>query len=142
MFPTKNGTPLSLHNLYWDYIQPVLERCTQCEESKSNHEKADHKYERDASRPEWHGWHAFRRGLATNLHDLGVNDLTIQRILRHSDVTTTRKSYIKTIPRQVVDAMEQLQAVVEANLQGWKFSNNAEFLNLQLIYIETTTSGF
>ena len=42
--------------------------------------------------------------------------LTIQRILRHSDVTTTRKSYIKTIPRQVVDAMEQLQAVVGREL--------------------------
>jgi integrase len=58
------------------------------------------------------GWHAFRRGLATNLHDLGVDDLTIQRILRHGDVTTTRKSYIKTIPRQVVSAMSQLEAVV------------------------------
>jgi integrase len=106
--------------VYWDYIQPVLEHCALCNDSKADHKKATqnakpedrHEYQRDASRPEWHGWHAFRRGLATNLHDLGVDDLTIQRILRHSDVTTTRKSYIKTIPRQVVNAMAQLEAVI------------------------------
>jgi integrase len=43
----------------------------------------------------WHGWHAFRRGLATNLNELGVPDLVIQTILRHSDVEVTRKHYIK-----------------------------------------------
>ena len=30
----------------------------------------------------WCGWHGFRRGLATNLHTLDVNDLDIQRIMR------------------------------------------------------------
>ena len=44
---------------------------------------------------EWHGFHAFRRGLATNLRALGVDDLTIKEILRHSDVCVTRASYIK-----------------------------------------------
>ena len=28
----------------------------------------------------WHGRHAFRRGLATNLHRLGVSDKVIQQI--------------------------------------------------------------
>jgi len=112
MFPTKNGTPLSLHNLYWDYIRPVLERCAECKASKLEHAEADHEYQRDASRAVWRGWHAFRRGLATNLHDLGVDDLTIQRILRHSDVNTTRKCYIKTRPPLVVNAMAQLEALV------------------------------
>jgi integrase len=42
----------------------------------------------------WHGWHAFRRGLSTNLHELGVHELVIQTILRHADVATTRKHYI------------------------------------------------
>jgi hypothetical protein len=32
----------------------------------------------------WRGWHAFRRGLATNVYLLGVRDKTIQAILRHS----------------------------------------------------------
>jgi integrase len=55
----------------------------------------------------WHGWHAYRRGLATSLHDLGIDDITIQAILRHQDVATTRRSYIKSLPKQSVEAMEQ-----------------------------------
>ena len=65
----------------------------------------DHKYERDASLPVWHGWHAFRRGLATVLHDLKQDDLTIQRILRHSNVAITRAAYIKTLDSQTIEAM-------------------------------------
>src|SRR3979411_919835 len=60
MFETRNGTPLSMNNLLNDQIRPALDR----------------------AKIAWSGFHAFRRGLATNLHDLGVNDLTIQRILR------------------------------------------------------------
>ena len=44
---------------------------------------------------EWHEWHAFRRGLATNLHALGASDIVIQAILRPSDVSVTRQSHIK-----------------------------------------------
>lgn len=57
---------------------------------------------------QWHGWHVYRRGLATNLHQLGVDDLTIQAILRHTDVATTRRSYIKTVPQAATEAMQQL----------------------------------
>jgi integrase len=42
----------------------------------------------------WHGWHAFRRGVATNLYELGVPDKVIQTILRHANVATTQKHYI------------------------------------------------
>jgi integrase len=45
--------------------------------------------------------------LATSLHDLGIDDITIQAILRHQDVATTRRSYIKSLPKQSVEAMEQ-----------------------------------
>jgi integrase len=112
MFPTKNGTPLSLHNVLNDDIVPVLNRCEECGKGKAKHREAAHKFIRAASLPQWHGWHAFRRGLATNLHDLGVDDKTIQRILRHSDVSITQKAYIKTIPRQVTDAMAQLEEAI------------------------------
>jgi integrase len=61
----------------------------------------------------WRGWHAFRRGLATNLHDLGVPDLTIQAILRHSNVSVTQRCYIKTLDRQTVAAMSRLQSEIE-----------------------------
>ena len=43
-----------------------------------------------------------------NLHDYGVDDLTIQRILRHSDVSVTRACYIKTMPAQAVEVMSKL----------------------------------
>ena len=41
------------------------------------------------------GWHAFRRGLATNLHALGVDDKTIQAILRHSSIGLAMNVYVK-----------------------------------------------
>jgi integrase len=53
---------------------------------------------------------AFRRGLATNLRALGVDDLTIMEILRHSDVAVTRASYIKRVNEKSVEAMERLEA--------------------------------
>jgi integrase len=37
----------------------------------------------------WYGLHAFRRGLATNLHELGVADVVIQAILRHTNASVT-----------------------------------------------------
>jgi hypothetical protein len=59
---------------------------------------------------QWKGWHAYRRGPATNLHQLGVPDKVIQAILRHEDVSTTQRSYVKTVPQVVTDAMNQLEA--------------------------------
>jgi site-specific recombinase XerD len=61
---------------------------------------------------EWHGWHAFRRGLAINLHRLGVDDKTIQGILRHSNVAVTQACYIKTVSADAVTAMQQLESAV------------------------------
>jgi integrase len=60
----------------------------------------------------WHGWHAARRGLATILHQLKVQDITIQAILRHSDVAVTRRSYIKTsgVDSESVAAMQALES--------------------------------
>ncbi len=58
---------------------------------------------------QWKGRHGFRRGRATNLHALGVDDLTIQRILRHSNVATTQKCYIKTLPEQSVAGIDRLE---------------------------------
>ena len=55
----------------------------------------------------WHGWHGFRRGLASNLNRLGVDDSVIQRILRHSTVATTQNHYIKTALPDAIAAMKQ-----------------------------------
>jgi integrase len=61
---------------------------------------------------QWKGWQAYRRGLATNLKELGVEDTTIQCILRHEDVSTTQRFYIKTAPRVAHEAMQQLEAKI------------------------------
>ena len=112
VFPTATGSPVCLHNLYEDYIKPVLNKYAHCGVAQARHGLGEHEYERDSSLPQWHGWHAFRRGLATNLHALGVDDKTIQRILRHSNVSITQKCYIKTMPAQVTHAMTQFGAEV------------------------------
>jgi integrase len=90
IFTGSRGAVIDLENLASRVVRPVLK----------------------AQGLAWHGWHAYRRGLASNLHELGVDDLTVQAILRHSDVSTTRKHYIKSIPQHVTDAMHQLASRV------------------------------
>jgi integrase len=65
----------------------------------------------------WHGWHAFRRGLATNLHRLGVSDKVIQQILRHANVTTTMNIYVKTVSVDAANAMKSLEAMCATTVQ-------------------------
>jgi len=50
--------------------------------------------------------------VATNLKELGVEDTTIQCILRHENVTTTQRFYIKTPPRVAHEAMQKLSAKI------------------------------
>ncbi len=65
----------------------------------------------------WHGWHALRRGLGTNLYRLGVSDKVIQRILRHANVSTTLAFYAKTPPTDAMAAMQKLADVMANNRQ-------------------------
>ena len=58
----------------------------------------------------WYGWHAFRRGLATNLNRLAVPDKVIQQILRHANVTTTMNIYVKMVSQDATVAMKTLEA--------------------------------
>jgi integrase len=91
IFRASNGQPLNLDNLARRVIVPVLA----------------------VNKLPWHGWHAFRRGLATNLHHLGADDKTIQGILRHSSLATTQAIYIKTVPADAVEAMRILDATLQ-----------------------------
>ncbi len=119
MFANGEGNPVCLNNVFNRIITPALNRCEVCWKSESeHHQDTDHKYKRDDSIPYWHGYHACRRGLATNLHALEVDDLTIQRIMRHASVTITQRAYIKTLPKQVTDAMDKLeQALPKLSVQ-------------------------
>ena len=69
--------------------------------------------ELEAIRLPWYGWHAFRRGLASNLYEIGAQDKVVQRILRHSKPHVTRERYIKVFDRTVLDAVEKIQARIE-----------------------------
>lgn len=96
IFPNEKGKPSELNNLLNRIILPMLR----------------------AAKIEWHGWHAFRRGLATNLHRLGVDDKTTQKILRHSNVTTTQDIYVKTVDADSRAAVSKVEAVLE-NREAW-----------------------
>lgn len=91
------GRPIDPDNLVHDHIKPSLLKAK--------------------SAVRWLGWHAFRRGLATNLHAMGVDDMTIQRILRHSNVAVTQSCYIKTLPETVGTAMEKFNQAVSRFVQ-------------------------
>jgi len=118
IFAASNGEALRLNNVLRSAILPVLNRCGECHEPEDEHGEADHEYRRDESLPAWRGGHAFRRGLATNLHDLGIDDHTIKAILRHSSLTVTQRSYIKSLPKQSVAAMNTFDNSVTALVHG------------------------
>jgi len=83
-------TPISPANILRDVVHPALKKAN----------------------IEWLGYHAFRRGLATNLRALSVDDLTIMEILRHSDVAVTRASYIKRVSAKGIEGMGRLEAEI------------------------------
>lgn len=91
VWPASRGTlPLDMNNLLQREIMPALKK----------------------AKLEWHGWHAFRRGLASNLSDLDVPDDVIQQILRHGDIGTTQRFYRKTRRPKLQKAMKKLSAKV------------------------------
>lgn len=66
---TKMGRPLHLDNLSRRVIRPAVGEL-------------------------WHGWHAFRSGVATVLYDLGVPVESASLILRHANADVTREHYL------------------------------------------------
>ncbi len=108
IFQGNTGKPLNLDNLVKRAIVPALSLCVVCKKREDEHKPEGHIFERDNSLPRWHGWHAFRRGLATNLHALGVDDKTIQAILRHSNIGITQNIYIKSVNESQINAMDAL----------------------------------
>ncbi len=62
----------------------------------------------------WRGWYGFRRGLATNLWELGVDPKVIAIILRNSE-EVTRRHYIKLLEdrKHASEGMDRLEAAFE-----------------------------
>jgi hypothetical protein len=107
LFPNSLGGPVDLTNFADRIIKPALKK----------------------SGLKWYGWHAYRRGLATNLKELGIDDLVIQRLLRHGDVGTTQKSYIKVRNMRVEDAMHQLAQAFEACTDSVQLPEQPKLVN-------------
>lgn len=89
--PTDPEQPVNFGHLVWDTVIPATKK----------------------SNVEWHGLHAFRRGLSTILHELEIPELTISHILRHS--TKSSKSvagrhYIKPSLPMMRQALEKVEA--------------------------------
>jgi integrase len=76
----------------------------------------------------WQGWHAFRRGLATNLFKLGVPAEVVQTILRHANASTTRTHYIVLQSENAGRAaMQQLEEVLKSGAnKGQRKARKAE----------------
>ena len=98
MFATPERKPINLDALTADVIRQAL----------------------NSQGMQWRGWHAFRRGLATNLQRLPVQDEIIQRILRHSNVAATQACYIKTTDSDVVTAIRSLENAPSMHLESTK----------------------
>ncbi|MGA2690206.1 MAG: hypothetical protein ABSE85_19260 [Candidatus Korobacteraceae bacterium] len=119
MFPNLSGKkPICLNNVLGRQILPALKRCECCGKARDDHADVKHDFKLDEKLPKWHGWHAARRGLGSNLYALGVQEKVIQQILRHANVSTTSTYYIKTVPSQVTDAMEKLEQALPESLSG------------------------
>jgi hypothetical protein len=84
-----SGKPLNLENLARREIIPTLRK--------------------DASLPQWRGWYAFRRGIATELMAATHDPLTAKGMLRHSNVSTTMAHYVKDVPESTRRGMQKLE---------------------------------
>jgi integrase len=93
----RKGAPLNLANLVRREMTAVVEK------------------------GKWHGWHGFRRGLATRLHEAQVQVEVIQEILRHSDPKVTQDSYIVIKSNATTKAMQKVDA--SGLLRAWRKSS-------------------
>jgi len=108
IFAGANGNPLHLDNLVRREIRPLLEK----------------------AKVEWHGWHAFRRGLATNLQWLGVPIKVAQRLLRQADFgTAANYYYVKVVDEEARQAMQRLEALCNERAMRAFEASNATVVN-------------
>jgi hypothetical protein len=61
---------------------------------------------------EWYGWHGFRRGIASNLYELGADEKVVQRTLRLAKSHVTKDRYIKAFDPAVMAAMKRMETTL------------------------------
>jgi len=110
----RRGAPLNLANLANRVIKPALkkkerEQAALLESLKDESEEIRKAVRDQNPLPVWKGWHAFRRGLASNLYSLGVAPKVIQAVLRHSDIGTTLSYYVQTPDDESRAALQKIE---------------------------------
>jgi integrase len=93
----QKGKPLNLDMLASETIRPAI----------ANPEN----YAENAKRLTWHGYYAFRRGIATLASSISRDPMAAKGLLRHSSVNTTLTHYIKDVPEVTKNAMSQVEAL-------------------------------
>jgi len=92
--PSDPEQPMNFGHLVWDVVIPATK----------------------AASVEWHGLHAFRRGLPTALHDMEIQELTISHILRHS----TKSSKSVAGRHYIKPSLERMRAALEKVERAYK----------------------
>ena len=112
-------------------VRPTLNRCQKCGLPKGvpHVTEGKHDWVNDTRLPQWHGWHACRRGLGSNLYPLGGTDLVIQKILRHADVSTTQEYYIKGKTPDARKALVKLGKAYAKKSVGQTLTDSERTLN-------------
>ena len=99
------GRPLNLANLVRRVIIPALEK----ERAKIIAELGPGGTIINAVVPQFKGFHAFRRSLASNLYSCGVSPKIIQAIMRHSDIGTTLAYYVGVPDNEAREALQKIE---------------------------------
>jgi integrase len=110
---TKKGSPLNLHNLESRTLKPAWE-LARLNDAKTLAAMGS-TTEPNKSSFVWSGFHGFRRGLATNLFDLGVHPKVIQGLLRHGDISTTMSFYIRERDTEARNALQKLEDAIKSS---------------------------
>lgn len=84
-----SGKPLNLDNLSKRLMSPLLK----------------------AAGLEWHGWYSLRRGVSTTLAGLTRDAMASKGLLRHANLATTTRHYVKDVPENTLSAMNQLESL-------------------------------
>src|SRR6266851_4059881 len=104
-----SGKPMILDNLTKRVVIPALKRCSICSEQESEHDEADHEFKLNESLLKWAGWYSLRRGVATTLAGLTKDGVASKGLLRHTNLATTTRHYVKDVPENTQSAMNLLE---------------------------------
>jgi integrase len=84
-----SGKPLNLDNLSKRVVTPLL----------------------NAAGVKWNGWYSLRRGVATTLAGLTHDGMASKGLLRHTNLATTTRHYVKDVPENTLSAMNKLETL-------------------------------